>query len=249
MENTIVKTSQSGNMPLSPVGHDKPVATTHTASNGETRAIDSGAKLVDDRPYSQIFAAELAAGNLDQYVNANQVNKHLQSLKGASAPCTYLVNDRAHKYYRENGKWLARSEEWLAANPYVAGTRAYAAKKAVGRLSDPDLETLKGQIKGQETAYNAVDDTTKAVLLPILEGLKGKLAAHEKAVREEALTAEKAKARTNAEAAFRRVLLACDRAGVDWQEAAHGFMSQFGTVCNLDPDVLNACLWTITPAA
>ena len=170
MKNTI-KTSQSKGQQLSPIGHETPSATTLVASNGETREVDTGAVLKDTRPYSAIFAEELEKGNLDKFENPNQINRHLQGLKGASSPCTYFVNQRSHGWSRVAGKWTPPTPEWLKANPFVSGSRACAAKAIVGRLSDADLETLKAQIKGQEKAFDAVDDTTKAVLRPILDAM------------------------------------------------------------------------------
>lgn len=243
--NEKIKTSQAAGMPMSPVGNTIPTPTTHTASNGDKRELDAGAKAIDSRTHHEIFDALLASGDLDKCENCNQINKLIASVKGDGKVSTYFVNQRSHGWARVNGKWTAPTKEWLQANPFVAGARSAAAKPIVGRLSDTDLATLQAQIKGQETLLALADGATQAILRPILEGLKAKLIAHEKAVAEESLTAEKAKARINAEGAFRRVLLACDRAGVNWAAAAYGALRNMGAQCNLAPDVLDACLVTL----
>lgn len=229
-----IKTTQSDGMPLSPVGNNIPNATTQTAENGTEREIDSGAKLKDERPYSTIFAEELEKGNLDQFENPNQVNKYLQSLKGASSPCTFFVNARSHGWARVGGKWTAPTTEWLKANPFQQGARISKA----GMLSDEEVTAIKAQLAALDLVPEAVKPTVQA----IIDGLNAKLTAHEKAIAEQAISKERIRARTAACTAFEGILKLADKAGKDWGNDVALALASIGAILKLDKVSCLSCL-------
>lgn len=235
MNEVTIKTSQAANTPLSPVGNTIPTPTTQVSEAGETRNVDTGATLKDSRPYSAIFAEELAKGNLDVCENANQINRHLQELKGAQSPCTFFVNARSHGWSRTNGKWIAPTEEWLRANPYTPGTRA--AGKTGGMLSDAEVEAIKAQL----AALDLVPQSAKSSVQPIMDALTLKLLNHEKAVSEAAISKERIENRRNALACTERILKAIDSMGGAWNASLYANLLTLGAT--LPDDQLAACLF------
>lgn len=239
-----IKTNQADGMPLSPlpeptIGGTVPGHTV-TGSDGTNRAIDTQAIMVDDRPYSAIFADCLANNdaNLHKCENLNQVNKYLASLKyggDTSKVCTLLVNEKAHRWFKADGRWQEHTEEWVKANPY-AGRGPTSAK---GMLSDADVAILKKQIADLTTAVAiAPSDTLKG----ILAALNGKLDTHEAAVREAAMTGEAARKREIASKALRSILALADKAGTDYTIALNGALVNLGDELNIDPAAVGACM-------
>jgi hypothetical protein len=231
-----IKTSQAEGMPLTPVGNGKPEHSI-TGADGKDRAIDQQAQLIDDRPYSAIFAQLYAAGDdrLHKCENANQVNHLLAVLKygeGTEKQCTFLVNERAHQYTRKDGRWIKQSDEWIKANPYTPGTRTASTK---GMLSDTELASVKAQIDALKAVNNPA-------LASILDGLQGRVTAHDKAVQEAVLTGESARRRECASKALRAILAAGDRKGIDWKKEINVALGYLADHLGLDSQTVQVCV-------
>jgi hypothetical protein len=154
-------------------------------------AIDQQAKLVDTRTYREIFLAGMATGAFDACANCAQVNKAIADLKGNGKTCVYMVSEVAHAWERVNGKWIAKTEDWLKANPFVPGV-GHTRENYKGRLSDDDCKALQAQQK----ALNTLTGDLAVSVAPLIKEIGERLANHETACKLEAIGQAAIKRRT-----------------------------------------------------
>ena len=144
--------------------------------------IDQQAKLVDVRTYRQIFEEGMATGAFNECENPAQVNKAIAAIKGNGKTCVYMVSEVSHRWERVNGKWTDKGDDWVKANPFVAGV-GHTRESYKGRLADDDYKALQAQ----QTALKTLTGDLAVSVAPLLKEIGERLANHEKAVQMEAI--------------------------------------------------------------
>jgi hypothetical protein len=168
--------------------------------------IDQQQKLVDVRTYREIFDAGMATGAFNECENPAQVNKQIAAIKGNGKVCVYMVSEIAHAWDKTTTGWVKKSDEWLAANPFVPGV-GHARVKSALILAPLELDALKAQ-----AAALAVLKDNPAIK-PLLDAINAKLTAHAAALLEDATRQANVRKRTATLEAIKGLLLANDKVG------------------------------------
>ena len=214
---------------------------TENMNTENTRYVDQGAVLKDDRPTRQIFEEGMVQGLFNTCTNANQVNTKIAEMQG-KAVCTYFVNSRSHGWKYEGGKWVAPNPEWVKANQFVPGQKLGSLSARKGLLSDTEIEAIKNQISGLEL----VPEAGKAAIQPIVDGLYDQLASHRKACELASMTRELAKNRTSAKQSLEYVLRILDGTGIDWKNDYISWAQEVLSGYDIDQSRIDIALMPVT---
>jgi hypothetical protein len=182
-----------------------PEHTIESPSTGNLH-IDQQAKLVDIRTYRQIFEEGMRDGIFDTCENPAQVNKAIAAIKGNGKVCVYMVSEIAHAWDKTTTGWVKKSDEWLAANPFVPGV-GHARVKSTAILTLDEVTALEAQA----AALVALADNP--AIKPLIDAINGKLDAHKAALIEDATRQANVKRRALALETIKGLLLQADKQG------------------------------------
>jgi hypothetical protein len=169
-------------------------------------AIDQQAKLVDIRTYRQIFEEGMAIGAFNECENPAQVNKLIGEIKGSGKQCVYMVSEVAHAWDKTTTGWVKKTDEWLAANPFMPGV-GHARVKSSAILTTDEIEAINLQLE----CFAPMGQNPKIAV--IAAEMRKRLADHAVALLEDATRQANVRKRAATLETIKGILLANDKTG------------------------------------